>query len=177
MSQALSALLQKVIDIIDALKGPIFVCLTILGFLYTHHINFFGISDLLNRYSDLPPILALIWLGAGVLWLFSSVKWLCKIIKNSREQRTHLKQAQEKLYQLTKEQKYVVNCLMQPNQSHHYFERTELMEDLVCENIVQPTGTPEPGYNGRFIPSWARYFYHLQPWVRDYLEKHPEALQ
>ncbi len=177
MSDALSALFQKLIDTINALKGPIFVCLTVLGFLYTFHINLFGVYTFLNRYSDLQPILFLIWLFSGVLCLFSLASWLKQTVRNFSRKQANAKQAQEKLHHLTPEQKMVIIRLWQPDQSYHYFVRTDLMEDLEAEDIVRATGTPAPGHDGCYIPSWTPCLYILHSWVCGYLRKHPELLQ
>lgn len=177
MSDALSALFQKIIDVINVLKVPIFITLSILGLLDLYHANPFNISTLLNKYSDLPPILFTIWLFAGATCLIGIVSWLRKIITSSMEKHTNLRQNHEQLYHLTQEQQAVLLKLIQANQSWHYFERTEMIEELERRDIVTITGTPHPDYDGRLVPTWAPYLCILQPWVRNYLEKHLELLQ
>lgn len=177
MSDALSALFQKLLDVIDALKGPCFVILFIIGVLYVRRDNPFGIYALLNRYPDLPAILFFIWLAAGVLCLFSIVKWLRKNIQNAFGQRANIKQKQEKLHHLTQEQKQVIANLLQPDQTYHYFSPSDLIEELEYEDIVRGTGIPVPGYNGQYVPTWAPRFYILQGWARGYLSRHPALLQ
>jgi hypothetical protein len=178
MSQTFSAVVQKLVDSISILKGPILVTLSVLGFLYFRHTNPFGVFTVLGRSSDTLAVLFLLWLLSGVLCLFGVGGWVIGQLKSFAKRRAEHKRLYEKLqHHLTPEQKSILAQLLLPKHDRHYFTRNDFVMDLVQSGIVDQKDLPLAGL--RDIPGHnytARYLCVLSPVARAYLEKHSYLL-
>ena len=178
MSEAFSALAQKLLDSISILKGPIFVALTVLGFFYFWHMNPFGVFTFLGRPSDTLPILFLLWLFSGAFCLFDVVAWVKQHFESFTKRCAECRCLYENLqHHLTPEQKSILVQLLLPQHDRHYFTHNDFVADLVQSGIMEQKDIPFAGLKDDPEHSYtAKYLCILSPLTSAYLEKHSYLL-
>lgn len=178
MSEAISALAQKLLDSIGILKGPIFVVFTVLGFLNFWHMNPFGVFTFLGRSPDTLPILFLLWLLSGAFCLFDVVAWVRRYFESFTKRHAERRCLYEKLqYHLTPEQESILAQLLLPKHDRHYFTHNDFVTDLVQSGIMDQKDIPFAGLKDDPEHNYvAKYLCILSPLARAYLEKHSYLL-
>jgi Super-infection exclusion protein B len=173
MSDAISALAQKLLDSIGILKGPIFVVLTVLELLYFWDMNPFRVFTFLGRSPDILPILFLLWLFSGAFCLFDIVAWLGRYCKSFTKRHAERRPMYEKLqHHLTPEQETILAQLLLPKHDRHYFTHNDFVTDLVQSSIIGQTNVPLAGLKDDPVHNYsARYLCILSPFARRYLVK------
>jgi hypothetical protein len=174
MSDAISSLVQKLLDSIGILKGPIFVVLTVLELLYLWHTNPFRVFTFLGQSPDILPILFLLWLLSGAFCFFGLIAWLGQYCKSFTKRHAERRCIYEKLqHHLTPEQEMILAQLLLPKHERHYFTHNDFVTDLVQSGIIDQSNVPFAGLKDDPEHNYsASYLCILSPVAQRYLEKH-----
>jgi len=161
--------LSKFIEWIKLSPRYIFPFLIISGFFLfapEHVLSIFGLSTFTTQYK---PIIGIIFLFSSALllshWFIEIWKWLVKGIKNTRAK----KNFKHKLHQLTAAEKLILRDYLRNNTKTQYYSMTNgIVSGLELEGIL---------YKASNIGHVYKFAFNIQPWVWNYLKKHPETLE